>query len=274
MYMFAKLYDLFDLVGAFAAAKLLPMVALAALGILAVQVALKLTKKMLEKSKLEKAAHTLILTAVQVVLYILLALIAASSLGIDVTGVVALASVLTLAVSLSIQNLLANVFGGFTLLYTKPFVSEDYVEIAGQAGTVKEIGLTYTKLATPDNKIVSIPNSAVVAAQIVNYTTLGLRRVDINVSASYNTPAQQVIDTLVAAATEEALVLTEPEKPYAVLMSYGDSTINYTLRFWVKGENYWDGLFTVNNVFGCNFNCFNSCMGDCEVNQYVRFGCF
>ena len=102
--------------GSFAVAKLLPMVALAALGILAVQVALKLTKKMLEKSKLEKAAHTLILTAVQVVLYILLALAVASGLGIDVTGVVALASVLTLAVSLSVQNLLTNVFGGFTLL--------------------------------------------------------------------------------------------------------------------------------------------------------------
>jgi small conductance mechanosensitive channel len=128
------------------------------------------------------------------------------------------------------------------------------VEIAGQAGTVNEVGITYTKLVTPDNKLISIPNSAVVAAQIVNYTTLGLRRVDINVSASYNTPAQQVIDTLVAAATEEALVLTEPEKPYAVLMSYGDSTINYTLRFWVKGENYWDGLFTVNKKIKTAFD--------------------
>ena len=138
--MISKIYDWFDLVGTFAAAKLLPMVILTALGILVIQVVTKLVRKVLAKSKLEKAAHTLIVTAVQIVLYILLALAVASGLGIDVTGVVALASVLTLAVSLSIQNLLANVFGGFTLLYTKPFVSEDYVEIAGQAGTVKEIG--------------------------------------------------------------------------------------------------------------------------------------
>ena len=166
-------------VGKYSLEKLLPMVVLAALGILSIRIAMKLVKKLLEKSKLEKAAHTLILTASRVVLYILLALAVASGLGIDVTGVVALASVLTLAVSLSVQNLLTNVFGGFTLLYTKPFVSEDFVEIAGQSGTVKEIGLSYTKLATTDNKIVSIPNSAVVAAEIVNYTVTGTLRLGI-----------------------------------------------------------------------------------------------
>ena len=109
--MISKIYDWFDLVGAFATDKLLPMVILTAVGILAIQVVLKLVRKVLEKSKLEKAAHTLIVTAVQIVLYILLALAVASGLGIDVTGVVARTSVLTLAVSLSIQNLLANVFG-------------------------------------------------------------------------------------------------------------------------------------------------------------------
>ena len=102
--MLAKIYDWFDLMSTFVTVKLLPMIALAAIGILVVQVVLKLTKKVLEKSKLEKAAHTLILTAIQVVLYILLGLAVASGLGIDVTGVVALASVLTLAVSLAIQN--------------------------------------------------------------------------------------------------------------------------------------------------------------------------
>ena len=172
----------------------LPMVALTALGILAIQVAMKVVRKLLERSKLEKAAHTLILTACRVTLYILLALAVASGLGIDVTGVVALASVLTLAVSLSVQNLLTNVFGGFTLLYTKPFVSEDFVEIAGQSGTVKEIGLSYTKLATSDNKIVSIPNSAVVAAQIVNYSAEDTRRVAVEICVPFDVPSQKVMD--------------------------------------------------------------------------------
>ena len=230
--------------GSFAVVKLLPMVALAALGILAVQVALKLTKKMLEKSKLEKAAHTLILTAVQVVLYILLALAVASGLGIDVTGVVALASVLTLAVSLSVQNLLTNVFGGFTLLYTKPFVSEDYVEIAGQSGTVKEIGLTYTKLATVDNKIVSIPNSAVVAAEIVNYTVTGTRRLDINLEVSYSVAPETVLHLLEQAA-DQPKVLANPAKVIA-MKEYNAQSITYGIMLWCNSADYWDLKFAIN----------------------------
>ena len=194
--MFDKMIAWLAPVGRYSLEKLLPMVILAAVGILAIQIAMKVVRKLLEKSKPEKAAHTLILTACRVALYILLALAVASGLGIDVTGVVALASVLTLAISLSVQNLLTNVFGGFTLLYTKPFVSEDFVEIAGQSGTVKEIGLTYTKLATADNRIVSIPNSAVAAAEIVNYTVTGSRRLDINLAVSYGNDAEVVLQIL------------------------------------------------------------------------------
>ena len=233
-----------SLAGTFAVSKLLPMVILAALGVLAVQVVLKLVKKMLEKSKLEKAAHTLIITACQVVLYILLALIVASGLGIDVTGIVALASVLTLAVSLSVQNLLTNVFGGFTLLYTKPFSSEDFVEIAGQSGTVKEIGLTYTKLATVDNKIVSIPNSAVVAAEIVNYTVTGTRRLDINLEVSYGVAAEQVLQIMQEAAKQDT-VLADPA-PNAVVMEYKQTSVNYCLMVWCTAADYWGTKFAIN----------------------------
>ena len=230
--------------GTYVLSKALPMIVLAAIGILAVQLALKLIRKVLEKSKLEKAAHTLILTAVQVVLYILLALAVASGLGIDVTGVVALASVLTLAVSLAVQNLLANVFGGFTLLYTKPFVSEDFVEIAGQSGTVKEIGLTYTKLATADNKLISIPNSSVVAAEIVNYSATGTRRLDINLSVSYGVDAQTVL-TIMEEASCNALVLEEPGKVIA-MKEYNEQSITYGMMLWCNTSDYWTLKFEVN----------------------------
>ena len=233
-----------SLAGTFAVSKLLPMVALAAVGVLAIQVVLKLVRKFLEKSKLEKAAHTLIVTACQVVLYILLALMVASGLGIDVTGIVALASVLTLAVSLSVQNLLTNVFGGFTLLYTKPFASEDFVEIAGQSGTVKEIGLSYTKLATADNKIVSIPNSAVVAAEIINYTVTGTRRLDINLAVSYSVSAEKVLQIMEEAARHPS-VLPDPACVIA-MKEYNEQSITYGLMLWCKSDDYWDLKFAVN----------------------------
>ena len=207
-------------------------------GIVAVRIVMIVLNKFLEKSKLELAAHTLIKSLVRVVLFLLLGLMVAESLGIDVTGVIALASVLTLSVSLALQNALANVFGGCTLLYTAPFHSGDFVDIGAESGTVVEIGMTYTKLQTPDNKMISIPNSTVVAGDIVNYSITGTRRVDIPVTAVYTESSQKVLDALIQAATHDKVML-DPA-PVAVIDNYGDNTIRYVLRVWTKTADYWD----------------------------------
>ena len=212
-------------------------------GILVIRVILTILRRALQKSNLANGAHRLISSLASVALYVLLGLIVASSLGIDVTGIVALASVLTLSVSLALQNMLANVIGGFTLLSTHPFRAGDFVEIAGQSGTVQEINMSYTTLLTPDNKQISIPNSAVVAAQIVNYTSAGTRRVEISVSASYDAPVQRVLDALVQAGTADNVLLSPA--PSAVITGYGDSAIGYCLRVWVKAEDYWDVYYAL-----------------------------
>lgn len=242
---FYKLVNWVTTAGAALLSNVFKAVIVGVIGYLIIRLVMQLLGKVLDKSRLDKQAHGLIKTLAKTVMYVLLALMVASGLGIDVTGVVALASVATLAVSLALQNMLANVIGGFTILYTHPFHAGDYVEIAGQSGTVQEVGMAYTKLTTPDNKLVSIPNSAVVAAQIVNYTTTGLRRVDINVTASYDAPAQLVIDTLLKTADTQ-WTLDAPEKPFAALTSYGESSIGYSLRFWVKTQDYWTANFAVN----------------------------
>ena len=224
---------------------ILPAALLLIVGTLAIKAIVRLVNKSLAKTKLERAAVSLILSLLRVVLFLLLGLMAAAKLGIDVTGVVALASVASLALSLALQDSLSNVIGGFLLLSNHPFHSGDYVEIAGQAGTVQTIDITYTKLTTGDNKTISIPNSAVVASQIVNYSTSGTRRVDINVSASYNAPIETVKAALLEAAKLEAVIDT-PAAPFAAVLSYGDSAINYTLRVWTTADAYWDVFFTIN----------------------------
>ena len=228
--------------GAFAT--VIRAVLILAVGLFLVKLVTKLVGKALLRSKLEKAAHSMIIGVVRVLLYVLLLINVASALGIDITGVVALASVLTLAVSLALQNMLANVMGGFTILTTHPFHSGDFVDIGGQSGTVEEITMVYTRLATPDNKIVSIPNNTVIGSQITNYSVAGTRRVDINVTASYDMAAQDVIDALPQAGAVEK-VLKEPA-PFAAITDYGESAIGYTLRLWVKSEDYWDVYFQVN----------------------------
>ena len=224
--------------------KLLPALLILVAGLLVIRIVMVLVQKLLNGTKLEKAAHGLIKSVIRVVLYVLLGLMVADRLGIDVTGVVALASVLTLAVSLSVQNLLTNVFGGFTLLYTHPFKSGDYVEVAGKGGTVLEISMTYTKLATPDNKVISIPNSSVVSGDIINYTVSGTRRVEVKVQAVYSESSQKIIDALLQAGTVDKVML-EPA-PMAVIDSYGDNGISYALRVWTKAEDYWDVYYTIN----------------------------
>ena len=214
------------------------------IGALTIRIIMKLIRVTLEKTKLEKAAYSLITSLSTTAMYVVLALIVASTLGIDVTSIVALASVLTLALSLALQNMVSNIIGGFTILYTHPFHSGDYVEIAGQGGTVQEINMTYTMLATPDKKLISIPNSAVVAAQIVNYSASETRRVEVTVSASYVVPTQKVIDALVLAGTVDN-VLLEPA-PAAVVTGYGEGIIHYSLRLWTKNADYWDVYFQVN----------------------------
>ena len=150
---------------------------------------------------------------------------------------------LTLAISLSVQNALTNVISGFTLLYTKPFSSGDYVEVAGQSGSVQEIGLTYTKLTTPDNKSVFIPNGAVTSAEIVNYTVLGCRRMDIAVSASYDSPIQTVLAALREAANLPDVM--QEKGIFVALDSYDDSAIGYIVRVWANNATYWDANFTI-----------------------------
>lgn len=224
--------------------KIVPFMLIMVVGIILIKIIMHIINKALSKSKLEKAAHGLIKSLVRVVLYLLLGLIAASSLGIDVTGVIALASVLTLAVSLSVQNALTNVIGGITLLYTKPFKSGDYVEIATESGTVLEIGMSYTKLLTPDNKVIYIPNSAVVSADIVNYTVSGTRRVDLTFCVSYDAPIQKVIQALYEAGNVPG-ALTDPA-PFASVSKYGDSTVEYVLKVWTTADDYWDVHFAIN----------------------------
>ena len=235
---------MFETLKTFLLNKAVPAVLLIVIGMLVIRALMAVVTKALERSKLEKAAHSLIKSLANAILYIILSLMVASSLGIDVSSIVALASVLTLAISLSVQELLTNVLGGFTLMTTKPFHSGNYVEIAGQSGTVLEIGMTYTKLATPDNKIVSIPNSAVTSAQIVNYSVSGTRRVDITITASYDSDMDTVLESLLEAA-QVPTILPDPA-PAVAVAEYGESAISYSLKVWSRTDDYWTTMFDIN----------------------------
>ena len=208
------------------------------LGILAIRLLMKMVDRVLERSKSVAAIKPYIHTAVNIFLWVLLALMLAGTLDVDVTSIIAMLSVAGLAVSMALQNTLSNLAGGLVLLVTKPFVAGDYVEADGISGTIAAVDMSYTTFVTPDNKEIFVPNSQLSATKITNYNRLGRRRMDVTFTASYDAPTAQV-----RSAIEEALaaipgILDDPA-PMVYLSEYQSSSIEYLTRLWTAADDYW-----------------------------------
>lgn len=210
--------------------------------IIAVKVIGGVVAKVLGKSHLDGALQGFLKTGLRVVLYFVAALVILSSLGVDVTSLIALLSVAGLAVSLALQNTLANLAGGIQLLVSKPFAAGDYVEAGANSGTVKTVGLAYTTLVTPDNKVVHIPNSDVASGRITNYNGNPTRRVEIKVTASYDSDIDTVKQTVNALIAADSRIHADPA-PFVRVSNYGSSSIEYTIRVWCNAADYWDIYF-------------------------------
>lgn len=170
----------------------------------------KVICKLLERSRMEPALKNFVRSLSKVLLWIILIIIVADKLGIQTTSFVAVLSVAGLALSLSLQGILTNLFSGFTIMTTKPFSTGDYVEIDGVNGTVNEVGLFYTKIKTFDNKLIYVPNGEVVSAKIINYTRQGTRRVDLKICASYENSTEQVKKAFNEAIDDDKRILRDP----------------------------------------------------------------
>lgn len=198
-----------------------------------------LLKRLADRSRLDPRVRTYLLRGVKALLYLLAALVAAGSLGVDVTSLIALVSVFGLAVSLAVQDVLSNVAGGMVLLFSKPFSLGDYVDTGEGEGEVAEITLTHIKLDTFSGQRVMLPNSKVVAGKITNYTVRGVRRADLAVSASYDDSTEAVRAACLKAVSRAPYVLPDPA-PQVVLADYGESAIAYRVRFWAETPHFWD----------------------------------
>ena len=213
-------------------------------GFVIIRVLMRVVDRLLDRAKSVADVRVYIRSAVHVFLWFLLALVVSGSLGADVSSVIAMASVAGLAVSLALQNTLSNLAGGLMILVTKPFEVGDYIDADGTAGTVSEIGLAYTKLTTPDSKRISVPNSQMSAAKIVNYTNEAGRRVDLIFSASYDAPTQAVKAAILEAVAAIPAVRRDPE-PVVWISAYRDSAIDYVVRAWTSTEDYWDVYYAL-----------------------------
>lgn len=211
--------------------------------ILATRIIVALADRVLRRTRLDSSLHSFLKTLLRFILYFTAIVSIASYLGIDLTSLVALLSVVTLAISLSVQNVLSNVAGGIMVIGTKPFKQGDYVSIEGLEGTIDEIGVVYTTLHTIDNRSVLIPNSKVSASTIENFSSLGKRRLELVVGASYTSDPERTM-----AALRRAVDRCDPLEGEPVVVEFqdfGDSAISYHVCLWIPASEYLDRRYAM-----------------------------
>ncbi|MEM7224266.1 MAG: mechanosensitive ion channel domain-containing protein [Pseudomonadota bacterium] len=162
--------------------------------------------------------------------------------GVQTTSIIAVLGAASLAVGLALQGTLSNVAAGTMLLLFRPFKIDDYIEAAGEAGTVKQISLFVTELATPDNVQILLPNSQVWGSAITNYSYHPTRRCDILLGIAYEADVERAGQVIEEMAAAEPRVLKDPA-PQIVVMELADSSVNYAIRLWCNSADYWNLKF-------------------------------
>ncbi len=220
----------------------------------------KLIIKLMDKSrglsKIDPAVRSFAKSSASIGMKVMVLITAASILGLNMTSFITILGTVGVAVGLSLQGSLSNIAGGLIILIFKPFKIGDFITVDGSSGTVREIGIFYTQLTTVDNSKIIIPNSVVSNETLVNATEQDIRRVDINVTVSYDSDIQKVKDILTGIANSHPDVLQEPAPPLARVASHGPNALEFAFRSWCKSENYWDVKFdmleSIKNEFDAN----------------------
>jgi small conductance mechanosensitive channel len=203
------------------------------------------TRRALERSKVDESLVPFFASAVYYLAITVVVIAVLSLFGVETTSLIAVVGAAGLAIGLAMQGTLSNVASGVMLLIFRPFRLGDYVEVAGTAGSVAEIGLFSTTLNTPDNVRITVPNSAICGETIKNYSANDTRRNDLVIGISYGDDIPKAIEIVRNALSADARVLSEPAAVVAVA-ELGDSSVNLVVRPWCRKEDYWNLRFDLN----------------------------
>lgn len=180
------------------------------LGLIILKIVRSIVVRTTMKSRLDKSAATFIISIVTVVLYIALVIVVVSALGFSTAGIIAAFSAIALAVALALQDSLASLANGIIIIFTKPFKKGDYVEINGKDGLVQDIRLFNTKIVTYNNEEILLPNNQILGSTLINYSTMSLRRVVIEVPIPYSAELSEVKEILLSTLNSHQDVVKTP----------------------------------------------------------------
>lgn len=218
--------------------KLLGGLAVLVVGLLIVRWLKKLIRRTRLFTKMEPTAAGFLKNLINVLLYALVFLSAAGVLGVPLSLFVTIVSLAGAALSLALQGALSNFIGGIIILVLKPFKAGQYIKVGDTDGTVRQIGMYYTELVTPDGKHISLPNSSLTSTAIVNFSAEEVRRLDLDFGVSYSAPIDEVQQVLMGVVQKNDLILKDPA-PQVLLQEMADSAVKYRVRVHVKNPDYW-----------------------------------
>lgn len=214
----------------------------------------KLVLKALNKREgMDEGIKSFVKSLVNVTLTVLLLIAVVGALGVETTSFAALLASAGVAVGMALSGNLQNFAGGVMILLFKPIKAGDYIEAQGQAGSVKEIQIFHTVLTTPDHKTIYIPNGPLSSNVITNYSTQDIRRVDWSFGVEYGEDFEKVKATIEKLIAADNRILKTPEH-FIALGELADSSVNITVRAWVKSADYWDVYFDMNKIVYDSFN--------------------
>lgn len=213
----------------------------------------RFVQKALSRKKIDQSVNTFVLSLVRVVLMLLLIVMIIGVLGINTSSFVALFASAGVAIGMALSGTLQNFAGGVMILLFKPYKVGDFIEAQGVSGTVREIQIFNTLLATTDNKTIIIPNGKLSNETVTNYTQAGTRRVEWVFGISYGDDYQKAKELLDIYIAEDKRILSTPA-PMVALSCLADSSVQITARAWVQASDYWSVLYDMNervyNEFG------------------------
>lgn len=214
----------------------------------------KLVQKILLKRNIDPSVKTFVGSLVNVILMILLIVSVVGALGIQTTSFAALLASAGVAIGMALSGNLSNFAGGLIILLFRPYKVGDYIEAQGVQGTVKAVQIFHTVLVTADNKVIYIPNGSLSGGVVTNYSRMESRRVDLTFGVEYDTDFKKVKSVIEDMISSDTRVLKEPSSPQIFLSQLADSSVNISVRIWVKTSDYWDVYFDMNRKVYERFN--------------------
>lgn len=204
-----------------------------------VKLILHIFMKMLKKSSVDPIVISFVKSVLDIALKLLVVITAIAQLGIDTSSLVTVLATAGAAIVLGLKDSMSGVVSGMIILFTKPFMKGDIIEVNGHIGKIQEIQMLYTFLITFDNKMVVIPNNELATSTLINYSHEDIRRVDLEFDVSYDSDIDHAKKAMVNVIEKHEMSLKEP-KPYVRVSQYKDSSITIQLRVWTNTEHYYE----------------------------------